>query len=131
MKFLKRFVPAVAVAILLVTQIPAYHKDEVKGESLIGTWQIDLRPTPDADAYYKDFIVESVDGRDFKGMFYDTPITNGKINTDWGAVYFAFTTADGSGTYNHSGVLRNGKLEGLSHSLGRGFLSVWKGEKKK
>ena len=103
----------------------------VEAKSLIGTWRIDLRPTPDAKAYYKEFVVDSVDGKSFTGTFYDTKIESGHINTDWGTVKFAFVTRDGSGLYNHSGTLKDGKLEGLSHSLGREFLSVWSGDREK
>jgi hypothetical protein len=38
---------------------------------------------------------------------------------------FAFVTADGSGPYNHSAVLWDGRLEGLTNSTGRDFLSYW------
>ncbi|MBC7413428.1 MAG: hypothetical protein H7327_00640 [Herminiimonas sp.] len=61
----------------------------------------------------------------FKGNFYGTPITNGRINVDWGTVRFAFVTEDQSGPYHHSGVLRNGRIEGMTNSLGRGFLAYW------
>lgn len=47
-----------------------------------------------------------------------------RLNTDWGEVHFAFTTADNSGAYNTSGV-----LHGTTHSLGRGFLAVWTAER--
>ena len=130
MKFTTLFSIAIIAVVILASHIGASEFDNHKAEDLKGVWKIDLRPTPDAPAYYKDFEVKSVDGKKFTGTFYDSPISNGTINTDWGAVYFAFTTEDGSGTYNHSGVLRDGKLEGLSLSIGRGFLGVWKGTKK-
>ena len=128
------FKPIYSLAIIglfiFASHLSANEFDKPKAEDLFGVWQVDLRPTPDAEAYYKDFVVKSVKGREFTGTFYDSPISNGRINTDWNAVYFAFTTSDGSGNYNHSGVLRDGKLEGLSHSIGRGFLGVWRGVKK-
>lgn len=93
--------------------------------ALIGTWKVDLRPKPGAPDYYKEFVVTAVDGKSFTGMFYGTPITHGRINTDWGDLRFAFVTADRSGDYNHSGVLHAGKIEGLSNSLGRNFLAYW------
>ena len=130
MKFTTFFSIAIIVVVILAGQIGASEFLKPNAEDLKAVWQVDLRPTPDAPAYYKDFVVESVDGKKFTGTFYDSPISNGTINTDWGAVYFAFTTEDGSGTYNHSGVLRDGKLEGLSLSIGRGFLGVWKATKK-
>ena len=39
-------------------------------------------------------------------------------------------TDDGSGAYNTSGVLLQGRLQGLTHSLGREFLAVWSAERK-
>ena len=95
------------------------------GKSLVGKWKVDLRPTPDAAPYFKEFVVTSLDGKSIAGSFYGADFEGGLINTDWGAVHFAFTTRDNSGVYNHSGRLRDGKIEGLSHSTGRRFLAVW------
>ncbi len=92
---------------------------------LVGSWRVDLRPRPDAPAYFQSFVVRSVEGSTFQGTFYGSELKNGRINTDWGAVRFAFTTEDVSGIYHHSGVLRDGAMEGTSHSLGRQFLAVW------
>jgi hypothetical protein len=92
---------------------------------LVGVWEVDLRPTPDAEPYLQEFIVTSVEQDSFRGTFYGTRIEEGRLNGDWGALRFAFVTTDGSGPYNHAGVLRNGRLEGTTHSLGRDFLSYW------
>lgn len=96
---------------------------------LVGTWKVDLRPTPDAAPYYQEFVVEKVDGTAFFGSFYGTPIENALANTDWAQVHFAFTTSDGSGAYNTSGVLVGSQLKGTTHSIGRGFLNVWTAER--
>jgi hypothetical protein len=92
---------------------------------LVGSWRVDLRPTPGAPAYFQSFVVRSVQGSTFQGTFYGNELKNGRINTDSGAVRFAFTTEDVSGIYHHTGVLRDGALEGTSHSLGRQFLAYW------
>lgn len=97
---------------------------------MLGTWQVDLRPTPDSDPYYKEFIVTGVRGGSFSGTFYDTPISEGRINNDWGKLRIAFVTADGSGSYYHSATLEREVLEGLSNSTGRGFLAYWTAVKK-
>ncbi len=99
-------------------------------QALLGTWKVDLRPKPGEPDYFKEFVVKEVTGKTFKGTFYDTEFENGHINADWDTVYFAFTTGDKSGLYAHSGAIRNGRLEGLSHAVGREFLSVWKAERK-
>lgn len=96
---------------------------------LVGTWKVDLRPTPDADPYFQEFVVSKVEGKAFSGTFYGAPISQGRLNTDWGTVRIAFVTADGSGPYNHSAVLSGGRLEGLTHSTGRDFLSYWSASK--
>ena len=97
---------------------------------LIGTWQVDLRPTPDAAPYYQSFTVSAIDGNTFTGTFYQSVIQQGRINTDWEAVYFAFITEDDSGVYHTAGRLVDGRLEGTTHSLGRDFLAVWTAERK-
>lgn len=92
---------------------------------LVGTWEVDLRPTPAAPAYTQTFTVTRVEGRGFEGNFYDTPLREGRINVDWGALHFAFVTSDDSGVYHHAGSMSADGLHGTSHSLGRGFLAVW------
>jgi hypothetical protein len=98
---------------------------------LVGTWRVDLRPTPDAPPYYQTFVISSVKDDRLSGTFYNTEIRDGRTNKDWGAaVYFAFTTNDGSGAYHTAGRLTsNGRLEGTTHAVGRGFLSVWSAER--
>jgi len=98
---------------------------EVVEDSLVGTWRVDLRPTPNADPYFQEFVVTSVQDSSFSGNFYNSPISQGRINTDWGTLRIAFTTADGSGPYHHSAILKGKKLEGLSNSTGRDFLAYW------
>lgn len=99
--------------------------------SLLGTWEIDLRPSPNASPYMKEFTVSKYEDGVLNGIFYDTPFKNGRINTSWGKIYFAFTTADNSGTYYHSGYLEDGKLLGSSFSPARGFMLPWFSVKKK
>jgi hypothetical protein len=103
--------------------------DTVNARDLVGTWTVDLRPTPDAEPYYQEFVVADVTAESFTGTFYGAPVSEARLNVDWGAVRFAFVTEDGSGPYYHSGVLREGRLEGTTHSPGRGFLAYWTAEK--
>jgi hypothetical protein len=121
------------ICLVLMLSVTAFkvktNTTPVNASDLIGIWQVDLRPTPDAAPYYQEFVVTAVNGNSFTGTFYNTEIKQGKINTDWGTVSFAFVTSDGSGAYNTSGQLKNGKLEGSTHSLGRDFLMPWRAEK--
>lgn len=103
----------------------ASSPEAVATDVLSGTWTVDLRPTPDSEPYYKEFVVTSVTGKSFTGSFYDTAISEARINTDWGKLRIAFVTVDGSGAYHHSAVLEGNRLEGLSNSTGRDFLSYW------
>lgn len=92
---------------------------------LVGTWQVDLRPTPGAAPYFQELVVTGVQGRSFSGTFYGSPISQGRMNTDWGTLRIAFVTTDGSGPYHHSAVLVGARLEGLTNATGRDFLSYW------
>ena len=100
-------------------------KAVIAEDLLLGTWKVDLRPTPDAEPYYQQFVVTTVQGGSFSGTFYDAPISEGRINSDWGKLRIAFVTVDGSGPYYHSATLEHKSLEGLSNSTGRGFLAYW------
>ncbi len=111
--------------VLLAAVLPARAEDAPDAQALIGTWSVDLRPTPGAAPYFQTLTITGVDGTALEGTFYGTPFTEGRVNTDWDTVYFAFVTEDGSGPYAHSGRLEGGVLKGLSLSTGRDFLSVW------
>ena len=102
----------------------------VNAQSLIGTWKVDLRPKPNDAEYFQEFVVTAVTEKTFTGTFYGAPIEQARINADWGTVRIAFVTADQSGPYNHSAVLNGVKLEGLTNSTGRNFLSYWSAAKR-
>jgi hypothetical protein len=115
------------LAVALVSGCASSTNDAtpVNAQLLIGAWKVDLRPVPSAPAYFQEFVVSSVKGKTFTGTFYGTPVEQARINTDWGAVRIAFVTSDQSGPYNHSAVLVGNRLEGLTNSTGRDFLSYW------
>ncbi len=96
---------------------------------LEGTWEVDLRPTPDSPPYLQTMVINNVENGKFTGSFYGTTMQNGRINTAWGRLVFAFVTQDGSGYYHTTGELKDGKLSGVTHSIGRDFLSPWTGER--
>jgi|GEM_PF-718646 len=97
---------------------------------LVGTWKVDLRPTPDAAPYYQYLKITKIkDGR-VEGTFYNSPIQYGNINDDWGKVVIAFITQDGGDTtYNTTIEVDGYTMTGTTHSVGRDFLAVWTGEK--
>ncbi|MBP7931494.1 MAG: hypothetical protein KAZ11_02530 [Chitinophagaceae bacterium] len=99
-------------------------------DSLLGTWVIDLRPTPESEPYLKEFKFTRISGKKFDGEFYGYPFKEGFLNTDWGKIWFAFTTSDQSGTYFHSGYIEGNKIQGLSFNQNRKLTLPWKGSKK-
>lgn len=111
---------------------PAHKTSSAPNPSaLIGQWKVDLRPKPSSAEYFQTFIVSKIDGNKISGSFYGTPFENGHINADWDTIYFAFTTQDISGAYQHSGKLGANGLDGLSHSPSRDFLARWTAVKEK
>jgi len=96
----------------------------------IGNWNIDLRPTPEAEGYFQPFEVKSIDGNIFNGTFYGSDIKNAFINKNWPKIYFAFSTSDQSNEYYHSGYLENDKLYGITYCPSREFTAPWTGTKK-
>ncbi len=106
-----------------VTAQPSDSEDYV--DQLIGIWTIDLRPKPDADAFLKTFEVKTIKSGKMKGSFYDTKFTNGRVDTHWDVLYFAFTTKDNSGVYFHSGTFDGKAVKCISYSENREFVSPW------
>lgn len=118
---------------IILVSLPALTLSQVlKPSDLVGTWQVDLRPTPDSDAYYQDFIIKELDVDEGKitGIFYFSEIKESAINTDWDKIVISFVTEDNSGFYNTTVVVEDGKMSGTTHSIGREFVSVWTAEKK-
>ena len=99
-------------------------------ESIVGTWIIDLRPTPTSEPYLKNFKFTKIEGQEFEGEFYDTPFTGGILNKDWGKIYFAFTTGDQNNIYFHSGYIDGDKIQGLTYCETRKFTLPWSGKRK-
>jgi hypothetical protein len=125
-----RIVVSLMSAVLIAgCAAPIPDQKPISAQVLLGTWQVDLRPVPSEPAYFQAFVVSSIQGKTFTGTFYGAPIEQARINTDWGAVRIAFVTADQSGPYNHSATLVGNRLEGLTNSTGRNFLSYWSATK--
>lgn len=116
------------------TTIPAVKQaaptKELDFENIKGTWTIDLRPTPNSEAYLRDFVITPMAEKTFSGEFYGTSFSTGKFNTDWEFVYFGFTTSDKENVYFHSGYIDGEKIVGISYSPGRKFTAHWTGKKK-
>ena len=66
-------------------------------EQLLGTWTVDLRPTPASPAYLKKLIITSVNEGKLDGNFYDgSPLQAGRTNSSaTDTLCFAFFTDPG------------------------------------
>ena len=101
-----------------------------RSDQLQGTWEIDLRPTPAAEPYLKEFVISNITDKSFSGVFYGSEFTGGQINVIWEKIYFAFTTGDKDSTYFHSGYVEDGKIYGITYSPERKFITPWTGKRK-
>lgn len=117
------------LALLLSLCTLAQTKKKAEIDRIIGTFIIDLRPTPESEPYLKEFKFTKIEGKKFDGEFYGYPFSGGFLNTDWDKIYFAFTTADQSGTYYHSGYVEGNKVFGITLNEARSFVLPWKGER--
>ena len=121
---------ATAVLVILAISPGSQAQTASSAATLVGTWKVDLRPTPESPAYFQEFVVTQVlNDKSFEGTFYGAPISQARINSQWGSLRIAFVTSDGSGPYHHSAVLHGGKLEGMTNSTGRDFLAYWSATK--
>lgn len=114
--------------------LPQFKKPQTNNSQNLsqiqGTWEIDLRPTPNSQPYLKEFVISSVTDKTFSGIFYGSEFTAGQLNGSWERIYFAFTTGDKDSSYYHSGYIENGKISGISYSPERKFITPWTGSKK-
>lgn len=104
-------------------------KKSLEQNAIIGTWKIDLRPTPQSEAYYQYFKITETHENTIDGTFYGSPIKNGLINKNWNRLYFAFSTSDSSNDYFHSGYILNEEVHGISYCPNRDFTAPWTGVK--
>ncbi|MEM9064450.1 MAG: hypothetical protein AAGB51_03055 [Planctomycetota bacterium] len=107
-----------------------YERAAFDPSELVGTWAVDLRPTPAAAPYTVELVIASVGDGTLEGTFYNgSAISNANVETTKAGVSFAFTTFDGSELYGTQGTLIGGELRGATHAPGRGFLMPWRGRR--
>ncbi|MEL6867863.1 MAG: hypothetical protein AAFP19_25790 [Bacteroidota bacterium] len=97
---------------------------------LEGTWELDLRPTPDAAPYFQELHINKVKDRSFQGQFYGSPIKNALINNLWEETYIAFKTSDRTSTYYHYAKIKDQHIEGMTYCIDRQLAMPWRGVKK-
>ncbi len=96
--------------------------------SLVGSWTVDLRPTPEAAPYLKKLVITAVVGTRIEGHFYDgSPLQAGRVNRVASPMpCLAFFTDPGEGVYQTSArQIDDDRLEGMTLSTTRGFLLPW------
>ncbi|MEL6253923.1 MAG: hypothetical protein AAFR87_18080 [Bacteroidota bacterium] len=121
----------IVLSFLLATQFASAQEKPTNDplKELEGKWKLDLSPENPNDDNFTELTIKEISPLGVKGTFYYTKVREGRVNLSYEGVYFAFVTNDGSGDYNTTGLYRDGKLMGTTHSLGRDFLSVWTGKK--
>lgn len=115
--------------VCMSSMVFAQNATSVHSNQLNGIWQIDLRPTPDSEAYFKQMTIQITDDNTFNGTFYDSTFKKGFLNTSWPNIYFAFSTKDKSNTYYHSGYFDGNTLHGVTYCPNREFTAPWTGTK--
>jgi hypothetical protein len=128
MMSLHRVVSLFFLVVFLAGNAVAQTASQADGRNLIGTWTVDLRPTPDAEPYLKKLVITAVSNGRIEGHFYDgSPLQAGRINTTaTPQLLFAFLTDPGEGAYQSSGrQVGPNRLEGMTLSTTRGFLLPW------
>ncbi len=65
--------------IIKLSDVPVKSNNATAGKKpdanvALGTWVIDLRPTPESEAYIKDFKFTKIDSKNFNGEFYGYPL---------------------------------------------------------
>ncbi|WP_284359967.1 hypothetical protein [Candidatus Phycosocius spiralis] len=132
-KLNRAFVFALALTSVLAGCISIdVNEAEVKAEiaptpsSLIGSWDVSLFSQANSEPSKTQFVVSEVTAGTFKGTFYGSEIQNGRYIVKGNDLIFAGRTSDQSGTYWHSGRIRNNSLiQGQTLSDGRNFLMAW------
>lgn len=116
---------------LISAQKSSGEAPDPRPSDIIGEWIIDLRPTPDAAAYFQSFVIDEVKENRFTGSFYGSFLQKVVLNKNWDKLYFAFVTEDASNEYFHSGYFLGNQIIGFTYCPKRKFAMPWTGEKKK
>ncbi|WP_375586075.1 hypothetical protein [Cyclobacterium xiamenense] len=121
------FVTVVLTAFSLIT----LHAQSVENlPNILGTWEVDLRPSPDSEPFIQYLVITEISGTSLKGTFYESSLEDGLVNEKFDSVFLAFTTNDQSSTYYHFIKLIDGnRIEGLTYSRNRNLIQPWKGRR--
>lgn len=116
----------IALVLMLAAGFAAAPLSPSGPQDLVGTWEVDLRPAPDAPAYFQPFVITAVEDGRIEGTFYGSALERTEVNTAWDGVHIAFVTLDGSARYVTTARLLDGELSGVTYSPDRGLLQPWR-----
>ena len=116
--------------LILSFQLTVNAQTDKRLDSIAGVYVVDLRPTPNSEAYMQEFVVSGWDKNSFNGSFYGAEIKDGLINRKFKNTFLAFTTEDRTNTYYHFVKILSDRIEGLTYSSDRALIQPWTGLKK-
>lgn len=121
------FITLVLTAFSLIT----LHAERVEDlPNILGTWEVDLRPSPDSEPFIQYLVITEISGTSLKGTFYESSLEDVLVNEKFDTVFLAFTTNDQSSIYYHFIKLIDGNtIEGLTYSRNRNLIQPWKGRR--
>lgn len=98
---------------------------------LVGTWDVSLYYSPDAEPSKTEMIITGVDDGLLKGSFYQSDFSDGsRVAMRGNTIAFTGKTTDGEGEYVHSGRLAGEDIiEGQTLAAHRNFLMIWTAER--
>lgn len=101
----------------------------VNWNSLIGQWKVSLHSSTGEVMGTTMFVITEAGPKSLQGTFYGSPTRQPHLATFKGAIYLAFVTSDQNSVYHTTVRLSDARLEGSTHAIDRGFLSVWTAER--
>lgn len=121
----------ITISIIAIVSIASSSAQTINSEDLLGLWEIDLRPEPNAEPYLQYFKVTEANETAIQGQFYGSPIRQGLVNRKFADTFMAFSTRDQSNTYYHFvRVIDENTIDGLTYSADRRLIQPWKGKRK-
>lgn len=96
-----------------------------RGADVIGAWTVDLRTVPSDPPYTQPMNLQVDAEGKVTGDFYNSAISSGRYGHNMGRSCVAFVTSDGTGDYQHSACLIDGRMVGQSWAEHREFVLPW------
>ena len=121
-----RILASIAILLASAANSPA---PEGTLHPVTGTWSVDLRLSLDDSPYSQPMVLEVAEDNAVAGSFYGADIETGRLGEAQGRTCVFFRTSDGSGPYQTTACLVDGKMIGQTWSEGRNFVLPWTAER--